>query len=224
MLSAICLFVRKDLHFAMGSGGIFIQALMVGILPIFLMGLTASELAAPSPRLAASAFWLASLISCILTAPALYEHERPCLAALLILPAGSRTIWLCKAISVFIVLALAQLFYLAATGVFFNIGAASLSFDTAIGWALCNAGLCAISAMFAPLAKTGRERHLAAILLVPACLPLLMAGINLASLAFISENGAGVWRTLLFTAATDMVFISLALLLSPFLFRAAANE
>ncbi len=224
MLSAICLFVRKDLSFALGYGGTFIQALMVGILPIFLMGLAASELTIPSPRLAASAFWLASLISCVLAAPALYDSERPCLAALLILPAGSRTIWLCKTISVFMMLALAQLFYMTATYVFFNLGSAAFSPGIIIGWALCNAGLCAISAMFAPLVKASKERHLAAILLVPACLPLLLAGINLGSSVFLPEPGTDVWRTILFMAATDMVFASLALLLSPFLLRAAAND
>ena len=228
MLNTLLLLVKKDLRSCLHAGGAFTQSVLTGLLLVLLINMAGADLPAQNPRLLASGFWLASLISIVLLAPALYRNERPGLTALLALGISPRLIWLEKTVSLMIMLAISQIVYLAAAYLFSEAPILNYQWAVITGIALCNAGLCVLGALLASLTGTTAASQLAGLIFTPVCLPLVLAGINLAAIAYIQEATAyarpEVWRTLLFIAATDMVFIAAALIFSPVTFRENSNE
>lgn len=222
MLSQSILIARKDLLLALARGRGLGQALLLGLLLLFIFSLSHEIGEVSSPRQAAAIFWLSSVFCQILVFNQLYaiEENNSTREGLLLSPAPLQAIWLGKALAGGLLLFLAQAVFLPATLVFLGQTFAGPLWPGLCGLLLADAGLCAIGSLLGALAQgqSGRE-SLLSIVLFPLLCPLLLAAIGLLGQSFgaFAPDGPRAWLGLL--GAFDAIFIGAGMALFPFLYQ-----
>ena len=110
----------KDLRLVLSRGAGLVQALLLGLLLIFVFSLSRETGSVMSAQGAATIFWLASAFCQVLCFNMLYglEETNGARAGLLLLPAPVQSVWLGKALAGLVMLLIAQLIFLPASVVF----------------------------------------------------------------------------------------------------------
>lgn len=222
MLSIAFAIAGKDLRLSLKGAGGLCQALLLGLLLIFIFSLATPPGEHASPQAAAAIFWLGSAFCQTLIFNHLYAIEEVNLTrqCLLLAPGGAHGIWLGKGIAGLALICLAQAALLPAVIVFLaqNFGG-GISYALA-AIAMADVGMAAIGSLLGALAQgqSGRE-SLLSIVLFPLMLPLLLAAISLMAQSFggLANAAPRTWFGILL--AFDGIFIAAGLALFAFLYQ-----
>ncbi len=222
MLRAALLIAGKDLRLIMGRGFGPAQALLLGLLLIFLFSLAGKVGERISPQAAAAVFWMASAFCQVLIFSTLYGYEEggPRLG-LLGMPQPVQAVWLGKAGAGLLVLLLSQAIFLPASIIFLGQTPSALWHQGFLMLLIVDLGIAALGSLLGALSQGQSTREsLLGIILFPLLTPLFLAGIRLGAAAFsgTSEEGAGSW--FIIALAFDGIFSAAALVLFPHLYNA----
>ena len=222
MLKLALALCAKDLRIVLARSAGLAQALLLGLLLVFLFSLSLEAGDRLSPQAAATMFWLASAFCQVLVFNMLYslEEENGSRLGLLTLPVPSQGIWLGKALAGLLLILAAQLVFLPATFVFLGQSAGEEPVPALIGLLLTDVGMAASGSLLGALSvgRAGRESQLS-IVHFALMIPLLLAGIQLGATGFNPDpmpDGPQDWIGL--AAAFDAVFLAAGLALFPFVY------
>ena len=212
---------RKDLLLTLTRGSGLVQALLLGLLLLFVFSLAQGVGERLSPQNAAAVFWLSSAFCQVLVFNALFALEERCSSrvGLILSPPPIQGVWLGKGLAGMILLLLAQLIFLPATVVFLG---QEIQGDRRVApgaLLLGESGMCALGSLLGALAQGEAAREsLLSIVLFPLLVPLLLAGISVSAqaLGLPAPDGADAWLGL--AAAFDAVFAAAGLLLFGFMY------
>lgn len=212
----------KDLRILLSGPGCIAQALLLGLLLIFIFSLAKNPGEIIAPQEAAAIFWIGCAFCQALLFNQIYSLEEDSSArhGLLLLSAPVQGVWLGKAITGALLLCATQLVLLPALGVFLSQRLAGSIWPGLIGLLLANAGLAALGSLLGALIQgsTGRE-SLLSIMALPLLLPLLLAAISLGAISLGAEAEQDVRQWLGIAAAFDAIFIAASMSLFGFIYR-----
>ncbi len=222
MLRSAMAIAAKDLRLlASGSGSALIQALLLGLLLIFLFSLSQGTGEKLPPEAAATMFWLSSLFCQTMVSTSVYglEEKNGAKLGLLLLPLPVQTIWLGKALAALCLLFAAQLVFLPAIIVFLGQDIQALPL-VLLTICLVDIGVACSGSLLGALCtgQHGKE-SLLSLLLFPLLVPLLLAAIRLLAQGFTgtgAEGELGSWLGL--SLAFDALFFAIPLVFFPFLY------
>ena len=221
MLKAAWLIARKDLRLVLARGAGLVQALLLGLLLIFVFSLSRETGEAMNGQGAATIFWLSSAFCQVLSFNMIYglEEANGARAGLLLLPMPLQSVWLGKALAGLCVILAAQAVFLPAAVVF-------LGQTVGEGWPLAllalvltDLGMAALGSLLGALSQGQAAREsLLSVVLFPLIIPILLAGIRVGAGGFSEAlpEGAELWLGIV--AAFDAVFLAAGLILFPFVF------
>ncbi|MBR4741844.1 MAG: heme exporter protein CcmB [Desulfovibrio sp.] len=217
-------FIRKDILLLLGRGSALCQALLLGLVVIFVFSLGQSVGEKLSPQGAATVFWLSSLFCQVLLATQLFaiEEVNQTKIPLLMLPIPTQVIWLSKTITALMTLLLAQLLFLPATLIFLGQTGDNNFGHAFLGLLLVDLGLCSLSTLLGALAQgQGQKESLLSLLLFPLLTPLLLAGISIFA-HFLGEPNAEIATWFAIASAFDALFLGAGCLLFPSIYSGDA--
>lgn len=221
MLRAVYAICRKDLRLTLARGSGLAQALLLGLLLLFVFSLSQEVGTTISPQGAAAVFWLASAFCQVLIFNMLYglEEANGARQGLQLMPAPIQAVWLGKGIAGLVLLLLAQLIFLPASVVFLGQRVSPL-WPWALGViVLADVGMAALGSLLGSLAQGQAAREsLLSIVLFPLLVPLLLAGIRVGAGGFSEALPEGVQTWMGVAAAFDALFLGAGLLLFGYLY------
>lgn len=222
MLTCALCICKKDLKLLLARGGGLLQALLLGLLLVFLFSLSLNAGDTLSPQAAAAMFWLASAFCQVLIFNMLYAVEESDNAriGLILLPSPIQAVWLGKAMAGFVLIAAAQCVFIPSVFVFLGQHLGQGWHFALLGIALGNVGMAASGSLLGAVSvgRLGRE-SLLSIVLFPLLVPMLLAGVRLASMGLDADpllEDAPRWLGL--AAAFDGLFLGASLLLFPYVY------
>lgn len=221
MLKAAWAIACKDLRLTLARGSGLVQALLLGLLLLFVFSLSQQIGETMSPQGAAAIFWLASAFCQVLVFNMLYglEEVNSARSGLLLMPWPVQAVWLGKALAGITLLLLAQLVFLPAAVVFLGQQISPLW-----PWALCavllvDVGMAALGSLLGALSQGQAAREsLLSIVLFPLLVPLLLAGIRVGAGGFADALPEGVSSWLGVAAAFDALFLGAGIVLFGFIY------
>jgi heme exporter protein B len=223
VLKAAWTLAGKDLRLSLGRGGGLVQALLLGLLLIFVFSLSLLPGQRMSPQGAASIFWMATAFCQVLIFSTLYAAEEinGQRQGLVMLPAPTQCVWLGKALAGFCLMLLAQLLFLPAIVIF-------LGQDVSGHWplglamaALADVGIVAVGSLLGALSQGQSAREsLLSIVVFPLLVPLFLCGIRIGSAVFSSSLDAAWHNWFGVALAFDAIFVAASLLLFPAIYNA----
>ena len=211
----------KDVRLTLFRSAGLVQALLLGLLLVFMFSLSQKAGERVSAQTAATIFWLASSFCQVLVFNAVYAYEETAgqRLGLLLAPAPTAAVWLGKAMAGFVLVFLSQLVFLPATAVFL---AQEPSHCLAEGLAmlvLADTGLAALGSLLGALAQGQAAREsLLSLLVCPLLVPLLLSAISVFAAVFGDAAPDGVASWLGFAGAFDAIFLGAGLLLFRFIY------
>ncbi|MCL1916539.1 MAG: heme exporter protein CcmB [Desulfovibrionaceae bacterium] len=224
MIRPALILARKDLTLLCLRGNGLSQALLLGLLLIFIFSLARGLAELFSAQTAATVFWVSTLFCQVLIFNALYalEEDNGQRQVLLLIPAPVQSIWLGKALAGLALLLAAQAVFVPAVLIFLDQG-----LEGRTEWApglliLADLGLAAAGSLLGAIAQ-GRaaKESLLSLILFPLLLPLLLAAIRLGA-GILSEPPAqedlASWFRILI--GFDCLFAAAGLVLFPFIYNA----
>lgn len=223
MLKRAALIAGKDCRLILFRGGAFAQALLLGLLLVFVFSLSLPPGETAAPQAAAAIFWLSSTFCVVLTFNMLYSLEEitQARAGLLLMPAPVQAVWLGKAVAGLLVLLAAQAVFFPAIVVFLAQNAGGNALHFVLMLMLVDVGLAGLGSLLGALApgpaSGGARESLLSVIVFPLLIPLLLAGIAAGASVF-SPEPTDFSRWIGLAAAWDAVFLGAALLLFPFVF------
>lgn len=221
MLKRASLIAAKDLRLVASGGQGISQAVLLGLLLIFVFSLSRPT-GEPFPaQSAAAVFWLATSFSLVLIFNTLYglEEVNGVRTGLILSPMPTHSVWLGKACAGWALLLTAQLVFAPATAVF--LGQSHLESPLAALALIAGVdfGLVSLGSLLGALAQGQAAREsMLSVIVFPLLIPLLLAGIRVGA-GLMSPDGAESvmsWAGLIL--AYDAVFGGAALLLFPFVY------
>ncbi len=221
MLKASWIIACKDLRLVLSRGAGLVQALLLGLLLIFVFSLSRETGSVMSAQGAATIFWLASAFCQVLCFNMLYglEETNGARAGLLLLPVPVQSIWLGKALAGLLLLLTAQLVFLPAGIVFLGQNPGEGWPHALLALVLVDVGMVALGSLLGALSQGQAAREsLLSIVLFPLVIPILLAGIQICAggLAEAANRDSSSWLGI--AAAFDGVFLAAGLLLFPYVF------
>ena len=221
MLKRAAAIAAKDLKLSVSGGQGLVQAVLLGLLLIFLFSLSKPLGGQITAQAAGAIFWLASAFGLVLVFNDLFAIEEANGARIGILssPAPVHAVWIGKGAAGFCLLLVSQLVFLPATVAFLGQsvdGPAWLLWTTLLG---ADVGLVVIGALLGALSQGQAAREsLLSVIVFPLLLPVLLAGITLFGFCFSSGpvEGYNSWLGLIF--AFDCLFAGAGLFLFPFVY------
>jgi heme exporter protein B len=224
MIHSALILARKDLTLICLRGSGLAQAMLLGLLLIFIFSLARGLAETFSTQAAATIFWVSTLFCQVLIFNALYalEEDNGQRQALLLIPAPVQCIWLGKALAGFVLLLAAQAFFTPALLIFLDQSLIGLPHHFLGLLFLANAGLAAAGSLLGAIGQ-GRaaKESLLSLILFPLLLPLLLAAIRLGA-GLLAEPTAQeetvAWLKILI--AFDCIFAAAGLVLFPFIYNA----
>ncbi len=228
-LRALTALVRKDLCLTLARGSGLIQALLLGLLLIFVLSLSQEVGTTMSPQGAAALFWLASAFCQVLIFNMLYalDEGNGVRQALLLMPQAVHCIWLSKALSGLCLLFLSQIIFLPASIVFLGQTLSTMWPEALCMLLLVDIGMVTLGSLLGALAcgaqSAGGRESLLSIVLFPLLIPLLLAGIRVGAAAFSSMGseslmGEEAIRWIGIACAFDAVFLGAGIVLFSFIY------
>lgn len=212
----------KDLRLACGNGQGPVQAVLLGLLLVFIFSLSAAPGEHFSAQQAMAIFWLCSSFSVVLIFSLLFrfEEENDTATALLLAPLPVQGLWLGKTLAGLALLAGCQLFFFPAAMIFLGLDPRGDVGVMALMLLGVDVGLCVLGGLIGAMGHGhGTRDALLTIIVFPLQVPLLLGGIRIGTAVL---TGAGLgdaadWFGLVF--AFDAVFAGAALFLFPHVFR-----
>lgn len=221
MLRASWIIACKDLRLVLSRGAGLVQALLLGLLLIFVFSLSRETGSVMSAQGAATIFWLASAFCQVLCFNMLYglEETNGARAGLLLLPAPVQSVWLGKALAGLVMLLIAQLIFLPASVVFLGQTPGDAWSCALLALILVDVGMTALGSLLGALSQGQAAREsLLSIVLFPLTIPVLLAGIQVCASGFGNGPAEDSSSWLGIAAAFDGVFLAAGLLLFPYVF------
>lgn len=211
---------RKDLLLTLARGNGLMQALLLGLLLLFVFSLAQGLGERASPQAASAMFWLSSVFSQVLIFNRLYDLEEANAArlGLALCPAPIQAVWLGKLVAGLLLLLLAQAVFLPASVIFLNQSPQAQPLAGLAALILVDLGICALGSLLGALAQgqSGRE-SLMGVILFPLLTPLLLAGIAVGAQCLgSSTQESAAWLRL--ACAFDAVFLGAGLVLFGFIY------
>lgn len=211
----------KDVRLTLFRSAGLVQALLLGLLLVFMFSLSQKAGERVSAQTAATIFWLASAFCQVLVFNAVYAYEETAgqRLGLLLAPAPAAAVWLGKAMAGFVLIFLSQLVFLPATAVFLAQEPTHCLAEGLAMLVLADAGLAALGSLLGALAQGQAAREsLLSLLVFPLLVPLLLSAISVFAAVFgdAAPDGAGSW--LGFAGAFDAIFLGAGLLLFRFIY------
>ncbi|WP_297828685.1 heme exporter protein CcmB [uncultured Desulfovibrio sp.] len=221
MLRLTLAMLRKDLALTLARGSGLIQALLLGLLLLFVFSLSQGIGERLGPQAAAAVFWLSSAFCQVLIFNQLYAQEEVNSArlGLLLCPAPIQGVWLGKALAGLLLLLLVQSIFLPASVIFLGQEVSGPLLPGVATLLLADLGMCALGSLLGALAQGQAAREsLLSIVLFPLLTPLLLAGVSVGAqtLGAASPDGPGNWLGV--ACAFDAVFLGAGLLLFSFIY------
>ncbi|MUM76304.1 heme ABC transporter permease CcmB [Pseudodesulfovibrio sp. F-1] len=221
MLKRSAAMAAKDLRLSVSGGQGLVQAMLLGLLLIFLFSLSKPLGGVITAQAAGAIFWLASAFGLVLVFNDLFaiEEANGARVGILSSPAPVHAVWVGKGLAGLCLLLVSQLVFLPATAAFLGqtvYGPWWLLLTTLIG---ADIGLVVIGALLGALSQGQAAREsLLSVIVFPLLLPVLLAGITLFALCFSPEpaEGPGSWLGLIL--AFDALFAGAGLFLFPFVY------
>lgn len=210
---------RKDLRLVLVRGAGLSQALLLGLLLVFVFSLAQRTGEHMSGQGAATVFWLASAFCQTLAFNMLYglEESNGARAGLLLMPAPVQAVWLGKAAAGLVIILIAQAVFLPAAVVFLGQSVGEGWPEALAAVLLVDVGMAALGSLLGALSQGQAAREsLLSVVLFPLIVPLLLAGIRAGAGALGEAAEASSWLGL--AAAFDAVFLAAGLILFPFVF------
>ena len=212
---------RKDLRLVLVRGAGLSQALLLGLLLVFVFSLAQRTGESLSGHGAATVFWLASAFCQTLAFNMLYglEESNGARAGLLLMPAPVQAVWIGKAVAGLVIILIAQAVFLPAAVVFLGQSVGGAWPEALAAVLLVDVGMAALGSLLGALSQGQAAREsLLSVVLFPLIVPLLLAGIRAGAggLGEAAPAEAASWIGL--AAAFDAVFLAAGLILFPFVF------
>ncbi len=209
----------KDIRLLLRSGAGFPQALLLGLLLIFVFSLSREASSVVSPRSAATIFWLATAFCLVLCGNMCHglEESSGGRNGLLLIPAPLQSIWLGKAMAMLLMLGVAQSLFVPAICVFLQQSPGPL-WPQALGSIVCiDIGLVALGSLLGALAQGQAAREsLLSVVLFPLIIPVLLAGIHIVAAALDPAPGPVEGRWFVLIIAFTALFVAVSLVIFPF--------
>jgi len=216
MLKAALIIARKDLTLTLARGGGIAQALLLGLLLIFMFSLSQSPGERISPQGAAAVFWLASAFCQVLVFNALYalEEVNGARQGLALLPCPVQAVWIGKTLAGLALVLLVQALFAPAALIF-------LGQDLSGEWGralavllLADSGTALLASLLGAAAQgQAAKESLLSIVLFPLQSPLLLAGIRVGTGFFAGGAAEDAEQWLGLAAAFDALFAAAGLAL-----------
>ncbi len=219
MLNALLALIGKDLRLARGHG--LIQALLLGLLLLFVFSLSQEVGSVMSAQGAAAIFWLASAFCQVLVFNMLYgiEEVNNARQGLLLMPHSLSVIWISKGITGLALLLLAQVVFLPASIVFLGQNISEYWPQALLSILLVDIGMAASGSLLGALSQGQAAREsLLSIILFPLLVPLLLAGIRVGAAGFSEAVPEGLENWLGVAMAFDALFLSAGLILFTYIY------
>lgn len=220
MLSRAAAIAAKDLRLSLAGGQGLVQAVLLGLLLIFLFSLAYAEGAVVHAQAAAAIFWLASAFGLVLVFNDLFSLEEANQARLGLIssPVPAHAVWLGKGAAGLALLLASQLVFLPATAVFLGQDLRGPLWLLGTALALADLGLCVVGALLGALSQGQAAREsLLSVIVFPLLLPVLLGAITLFGMVFSgSVDEPHTWLGLM--GAFDALFAGAGLLLFPFVY------
>ena len=222
MISSCLAIAAKDLRLAFAGGQGPVQAVLLGLLLVFIFSLSAAPGEHFSPQQAMAIFWLCSSFAVVLVFSLLFrfEEENDTATALLLSPLPVQGLWLGKTLAGFFLLLLCQIFFFPAALVFLGLDPGESPGGLALMVLAVDLGLCVLGGLVGAMGHgQGAKDALLTIIVFPLQIPLLLGGIRLGVglMQGIPLADLGDWLGLVL--AFDAVFAGAALFLFPHVFR-----
>ena len=207
MLRLTLAVARKDLALTLARGSGLIQALLLGLLLLFVFSLSQGIGERMSPQAAAAVFWLSSAFCQVLIFNQLYalEEANNARLGLLLCPAPIQGVWLGKAAAGLTLLLLAQVIFLPASVIFLGQELGGPPLPGLAALLLVDLGMCALGSLLGALAQGQAARE-----------SLLSIGVGAQTLGAASPDGPSGWLGV--ACAFDAVFLGAGLLLFSFIY------
>ena len=213
----------KDLRLTLGRGSGLVQAMLLGLLLIFVFSLSLTPGERMSAQGAAAVFWMASAFCQVLIFSTLYSYEERNgqRQALLLAPIPVQGVWLGKAVAGLMLLLAAQALFLPAAVVFLDQTITS-AWPLGLGLLmLADIGVVMAGSLLGAVSQGhSAKESLLSIILFPLLAPLLLSGISIGAAVFsgIPPLDAPEWFGL--ALAFDAIFAGSALILFPHMYNA----
>ncbi|SKA70882.1 heme exporter protein B [Paucidesulfovibrio gracilis DSM 16080] len=221
MLKRAVAVASKDWRLSFSGGQGVVQAVLLGLLLIFLFSLAYPEGQAIPPQAAAAVFWLASAFGLVLVFNGLFslEEAEGARLGLLSSPAPRHSVWLGKAVAGFALLLLSQLIFFPGIVVFLGQDVRGPLWLLGAAWLGADVGLVVLGALLGALAQGQAAREsLLSVIVFPLLIPALLAGITLFAMVLSGMDAAGADAWLGLLGAFDALYAGAALLLFPFVY------
>ncbi len=219
MLGAIMALLRKDLRLARGMG--LIQALLLGLLLLFVFSLSQEVGTTLPPQGAAAIFWLASAFCQVLVFNTLYglEEVNNAREGLLLMPQPLYVVWIAKGLSGLVLLLVAQAVFLPAAIVFLGQSISSVWSTALVMILLVDIGMAASGSLLGALSQGQAAREsLLSIIVFPLLVPLLLAGIRVGAAGFSEAVPEGLDNWIGVALAFDALFLGAGLILFDYIY------
>ena len=221
MIRPALVIAAKDLRLTLSRGTGLVQALLLGLLLIFVFSLSRTPGDLFPAQAAAAVFWLSSLFCQVLVFNGLYSLEEAGGArmALLLAPMPTQAVWLGKGLAGLLLILAAQAIFIPASIAFLGQHLSEAWLLGLAGLFLIDLGLAALGSLLGALSQgqAGRE-SLLSIILFPLLIPLLLAGIRITTAAFSGGVGEGLSGWFGLAGAFDAIYLGASLLLFPFVY------
>jgi heme exporter protein B len=222
VISSTLAIARKDLRLAFAGGQGPVQAVLLGLLLVFIFSLSAAPGEHFSPQQAMAIFWLCSSFAVVLIFSLLFrfEEENDTATALLLSPLPVQGLWLGKTLAGLILLLLCQVFFFPAALVFLGLDPGGNPGGLALMVLGVDLGLCVLGGLIGAMGHgQGAKDALLTIIVFPLQIPLLLGGIRIGVglMQGVPLAALGDWFGLVL--AFDAVFSGAALFLFPHVFR-----
>jgi len=221
MLRAALAIARKDLTLTLVRGGGLVQALLLGLLLLFLFSLSQEVGERMSPQGAAAIFWLASAFCQVLVFNALYglEEVNGARQGLALLPCPVQAVWVGKALAGLALMLLAQTVFVPAMVVF-------LGQDMSGEWCwalavllLADLGMALLGSLLGALSQgQAAKESILSIVIFPLLAPILLAGIRVVGGLFAGRTAEGVAQWIGLVAAFDALCMAAGLVLFAYIY------
>ena len=221
MLNAMLAIARKDLTLTLVRGGGLVQALLLGLLLLFMFSLSQAVGERMSPQGAAAIFWLSSAFCQVLIFNTLYglEDAHGARQGLALLPCPVQAVWLGKALAGLALLLLAQALFAPATVIFLGQDMSGAWWWALVMLLLADIGMALLGSLLGALAQgQAAKESILSIVLFPLLVPLLLAGIRVGAGLFAGRAAEGVAQWLGVAAAFDAFFMAAGLALFAYIY------
>ncbi|NLW80652.1 MAG: heme ABC transporter permease CcmB [Desulfovibrionales bacterium] len=213
---------HKDLRLAFAHGQGPVQAILLGLLLVFMFSLSAQPGERFTPQQGVAIFWLCSAFGVVLIFSLLFrfEEENDTATALLLSPLPIQGLWLGKTMAGFVLLALCQVFFFPAALVFLGLDPGGSLGSMLVMVVSVDLGLCILGGLVGAMGHgQGAKDALLTIIVFPLQIPLLLGGIRIGVGLMQGEDLAGLGDWFGLVLAFDAVFAGAALFLFPHVFR-----